>query len=592
MTRNNLLIKLICIVIAITLCLALFGGCSKKDVAETSSNQSEQTTSDDNTESTEPNDESTEEIEDGETEDFEDEDFGNLEDEESLEEPEIYELEVYNGQAPVQTHYRGVSSTVYHAFGYMKDDKSGRVYTDDMLSLELDRLQDTGIHFCRTRFDTKWIWSATKGNWDFNTDRANYFYTYCKALQDRGMEIALQVGWHFSGLLANANTSIPEADYLLGNGEHINGEEALYNAKGVSEDDLRYVKAGARYGDVYGKLLKELKSRGIHNVSHLFYFTESCSYWDDTPIETREEHYGKYLVTSQAIKNALKKHGVADWAKHTGPLQASTYPYMLKYILERDTELFDVLGTHSYPTGKSIIDNTYYDIYAPIFEGYVQPLKEKNLYGKTEFWMDEFQTRDSGVLTADGQGSAWHGVQGIVAAIAAAQYGVSNISTWQSFDQLWTDQTNTGGEFYKGIHMCGHAPSLFMSTIPRGCYYMYGLYGKYNGYEGGTVYKTNLEEWYWLSGLYINAVKLKDGNWTITVVNAEIDDKTFIVDFEKALGKTLYRHAESSNDLVPDAYAELATVDKVYVDVQDRFTDTLPSGTVAVYTTIKGQYKS
>jgi len=34
--------------------------------------------------------------------------------------------------------------------------------------------------------------------------------------------------------------------------------------------------------------------------------------------------------------------------------------------------------------------------------------------------------------------------------------------------------------------------------------------------------------------------------------------------------------------------AELATVDKVYVDVQDRFTDTLPSGTVAVYTTIKG----
>lgn len=586
MLRDKLLIKVICLALSVVLALSLLGGCSKKDVAETPSNQSEQTPSDDNTESTEPNDESTEEIGDEETEDFSDEDFEDFE--EDSEEPEIYELEVYNGQTPVQTNYRGISSTVYHAFGYMKDDKSGRAYTEDMLSLELDRLEDTGIHFCRTRFDTKWIWSSTKGNWDFDTDRANYFYTYCKALQDRGMEIALQVGWHFSGLLANANTSISEADYLLGNGEHINGEEALYNAKGVSEDDLRYVKAGARYGDVYAKLLKELKSRGINNVSHLFYFTESCSYWDDTPIETREEHYGKYLVTSQTIKTVLTKHGVADWAKHTGPLQASTYPYMLKYILERDTELFDVLGTHSYPTGKTIIDNTYYDIYAPIFEGYVQPLKEKNLYGKTEFWMDEFQTRDSGVLTADGQGSAWHGVQGIVAAIAAAQYGVSNISTWQSFDQLWTDQTNTGGEFYKGIHMCGHAPSLFMSTIPRGCYYMYGLYGKYNGYEGGTVYKTNLEEEYWISGLYINAVKLKDGNWTITVVNADIEEKTFTVDFEKALGKTLYRHAEVTNELVPDAYAELATVDKVYVDVQDRFTDTIPSGTVAVYTTIKG----
>lgn len=582
---NKYLIKYICIVLSLVLAISLLGGCNKKDANEntsTESGQTEQNTPEDSAESEEePSEEPSEEIYEEDFDDYEEEEFED-------EDPAYYKLKVYNGQEPVQTHYRGVSSTVYHAFGYMKDDKSGRVYTDDMLKLELDRLQDTGIHFCRTRFDTKWIWSAEKGNWDFNTNRANYFYEYCKALQDRGMEIALQVGWHFSGLLNNANTSITEAEYLFGNDEHINGEEAFYDASKVKEEDLRYVKAGARYGDVYAKLLKELKSRGINNVSHLFYFTESCSYWDGTPTETREEHYGKYLVTSQTIKNTLKKHGVADWAKHTGPLQASTYPYMLKYILERDTELFDVLGTHSYPTGKSIIDNTYYDIYAPIFEGYVQPLKEKNLYGKTEFWMDEFQTRDSGALTVDGQETAWHGVQGIVAAIAAAQYGVSNISTWQSFDQLWTDQTNTGGEFYKGIHMCGHAPSLFMSTIPRPSYYMYGLYGKYNGYKDGTVYKTNVEDEYWLSALYINAVKLADGNFTITVVNADIEEKTFTVDFEKALGKTLYRHAEVTNELVPDSYAELATVDKVYVNVKDKFVDTLPSGTVAVYTTIKG----
>ncbi len=582
MLDTKWMIKTICLALSLCLAFSLLGGCNKKEPAGSSSQTIEQNEPTDSVESTEPTDESIDEPIEGEPSEEPEEGY--------TEETPIYDLHVYNAQKPIQTHYRGISATVYHAFGFMKDDKTGRVYTDDMLDIELDRLQDTGIHFCRTRFDTRWIWSSTKGNWDFDTARANYFYDYCKALQDRGMEIALQVGWHFTALLENTYVNkIAEADYLLGNNDHINGEGAFYDESKVNDEDLRYVKAGLRYGDVYAKLLKEMKSRGLHNVSNLLYFTESCSYWDNTPTNVREEHYGKYLITSQAIKTALTKHGVADWVKHTGPLQASAQPYMLRYILERDTELFDVLGTHVYPQSQSIISNTYYDLYAPIWDGYVEPLKEHNLYGNTEFWVDEYQTRDGAFVTGyEATKSPWFGLQGVVGAIAAAQRGISNISTWQSFDQLWTDQTNTSGEFLNGIHICGDAPSLFMSSIPRGPYYMYGLYGKYNGYEGGTIYKTNLEDWYWESGLYINANKLADGNWTITVVNAEMYDATFTVDFEKAIGKTLYRHTENANDLVPDAYAELATVDKVYVNVKDKFIDTLPGGTVAVYTTIKG----
>lgn len=261
---------------------------------------------------------------------------------------------------------------------------------------------------------------------------------------------------------------------------------------------------------------------------------------------------------------------------------------MMQYILKRDTEVFDVWGSHTYPAGQSITSNLYYDLYQPIWESYMQPMKDYDLYDNTEFWVEEFQTRDQTFSVGRPDNTPWVGLQGVVAAIAAAQEGVSNISTWQSFDQLWTDQNNTNGEFLNGIHMCGHAPSLFMSSIPRGPYYIYGLYGKYNGYEGGTVYRTNIEDWYWDSGLYINAVKLSDGNWTITVVNAEINDAVFTIDFEKSIGKTLYRHTENANDLVPDAYAELATVDKVYVDVEDKLIDKLPGGTVAIYTTIKG----
>lgn len=585
MLQNKRMIKLLCLALALCLSLSLLGGCKKKNPDVGSSEQTEQHAPTDSVDSNEPTEELIEEEPSEEEPSTEPE-------EDYTEETPIYDLHVYNAQKPVQTHYRGISSTVYHAFGYMKDDKSGRAYTDDMLKIELDRLQDTGIHFCRTRFDTRWIWSGTKGNWDFNTARANYFYDYCNALQDRGMEVILSVGWHFSALLENEQSGIPEADYLMGNNDNINGEGIGFDYSGMDAEDIRFANAALRYGDAYAKLLKELKSRGIHNISHLLYFTESCSYsYSADPAEGQKQRYkdyARYLTCSQIIKKTLEKNGVGDWAKHMGPNQSSPTAQMMQYIFERDTEVFDVWGSHTYPAGQSITSNLYYDLYQPIWAAYMQPMKDYGLYDDAEFWIDEFQTRDQTFAVGKPDNTPWVGLQGVVGAIAAAQEGVSNISTWQSFDQLWTDQNNSSGEFLNGIHMCGHAPSLFMSSIPRGPYYMYGLYGKYNGYEGGTIYKTNLEDWYWDAGLYINANKLADGNWTITVVNAEMYDATFTVDFEKAIGKTLYRHTENANDLQPDAYAELATVDKVYVDVEDKFIDTLPGGTVAVYTTIKG----
>ena len=193
-----------------------------------------------------------------------------------------------------------------------------------------------------------------------------------------------------------------------------------------------------------------------------------------------------------------------------------------------------------------------------------------------------------------------------VGGIIAQQRGINNISLWQIFDQLWTDQTNTGGEFLDGIHMCGAIPSLYHSDVPRGEYYMWGLFSKYNGYKNGKTYGTNYVEEVVekdkfgnvtftntldvLSGLHIGAVQLENGGWTITVVNADsIQDRWFRIDFEKSLGGvTLYRHSENVNTCVRNTGAVIADVDKVFVGVNGAIKDFLPAGTVAVHTTEKG----
>ena len=153
--------------------------------------------------------------------------------------------------------------------------------------------------------------------------------------------------------------------------------------------------------------------------------------------------------------------------------------------------------------------------------------------------------------------------------------------------------------------MCGAMPSLFMSDVPRGEYYMWGLFARYNGFKNGKVYRTNYTDEHRfrfkgdehdrvtsldvVSGLHLGVVQLENGGWTITVVNADsIEDRQFMIDFEKTLGGvTLYRHTENVYTCERNTGAVIADVDKVFVGVKDKLKDTIPAGTVAVYTTIK-----
>lgn len=578
--------QILCLLLALVLTFGALAGCKKtgNDPATSSDSIASSDAETEPNDSSEVEEESFEETTEPEEEE-EEVDYSHLD------EIENFPYRVYNAKAPIMNNYRGMSATVWHAYGFMKDDKTGRVYTDEMMDIEMDRLQRMGVKTCRTAMKSQWIWSEKNGNWDFNSARANYFYDYCKALQDRDMNVMMQVGWDIEFVCRNVEGSTQaEADYLFGEGNSINGEEVGFDFSGMDEKHIRMSKAALRFGYLYSELLFSLKQKGIHNIDYLSYFTEPSNRNTDGSYHVTSwgPSAEDYIFICRIIKDYLDKTGASAWSKGMGPNAGGHNPEILHYTLMTDPDLFDIYSSHIYPTCNSYQDNTYYDTTYPLTEAYINYLKQYNRYGKKEFWYDEFFANDTWQTQnrTNRNTSAWPGLQTVVSAIASGTLGVNNIITWQAIDQLWTDTAHQGTEFVDGIHMVGMVPSLFVSDIPRGAYYMCGLFSYYNGFENGKFYETSYTDYYVESGLHISAVELEDGNWTITVVNVNPTETTFTLNFDKALNKTLYRHKEESATLVPDSYAYIADVDKVYADVEKVLCDTIPGGSMAVYTSV------
>lgn len=624
--RNSKLIKLICLLISLFMVVSLLGACNSKDGdTVTSSEGGSQTPAED----PEPEDsDSQDTIDDGEDPNYDEpyddnyyddpngyddsNNWGNNNDGSDnydggddnpppdVEDDELdnytASINIFNSEKPLTSQYRGVSGSVYHAYGHMLDDRTGRAYTDEMMDLELSRLQDAGVRFARTRYYTGWAWDGS--GWDWNSKRMNYYWQYCKNLQERGINVVQSVGWHLSVITEMTMPSIGEVPYIQSgqNYEDLYGESDGYDfSKCLNDNYKMYAKKSLRMAYFQAETLKQAKARGIHNITHLLYFTEP-SYTNNTVVNPNKlgQKHGEegleadeYIFIVQTIQQKLKDEGVYNMVQHIGPNQGSKThgDGLLRYMLEKGCkDMFDVWDCHFYPSSSDITNNVFYDITDPVFESYVQPLKDVGIFGNVEFWVDEYYSSQGG-LSGD---QAWLGLQNVVGFIAAQQRGINNFSLWQIFDQLWTDQDNTGGEFVNGIHVCGSAPSLFVSSIPRRQYYSTSLFAKYNGYQNGKSYRTNNDDLQMYTDLHVGAAQLEDGSWTITVVNAGIDDYDITVEFDKAIYQTLYRHVNNENTNIGTTAARLPDADKTFANVKNKFKDTIKGGCVAIYTGVKG----
>lgn len=573
------MIKKLCVLLSLIMALSLLGACNSSKPQDNPSSDVSSTQRDDEIVS-----EPSKGNEEDSAESSEDELLDDFFEEENFEEDEykyVSQLYVYNSEKPITQRYGGMSGTVWHAYGFMKDDVTGRAYTDKMMEVELNRLQHAGMHYCRTRYQSEWVWDYKDNAYNWNSKRFGYFCDYANALQKRDINILLQVGWHF-GFVSNITThSIDEVSYLRGDGEDKFGESTGFSYEGLSSEDARMTRAARRFGYFYAETLRQLRARGINNVSHLVYMTEPSNAYQGAPAGAENE---AYLLFSRAFKQKLIEENVANTVKHMGPNETSkTGDELFKYVVDNAPDLFDVYTVHNYPNMNNVADDVLHEIYGETLDSFVKHAKNGGIYGKKEFWLDEFDVKYG--AKQGGQSNYWEGLQNVLGNIMAQQRGIETTVFWQLIDQLWTDQSNTGDEFSEGIHICGDIPSLFVSATPYEQYYATGLFSRYNGYKNGTVYRTSyMQDAENAEGVYMGAVKLEDGSWTITIVNHLMDDTYIAINFDKAINQTLYRHTCTPSTVNPNPDARLADVDKYFVDVKDKIYDTIPGGSVVIYT--------
>ena len=249
--------------------------------------------------------------------------------------------------------------------------------------------------------------------------------------------------------------------------------------------------------------------------------------------------------------------------------------------------MFDIYTAHFYPEAPSVSSDVYAEILTPGYQSYINHMKNAGLWGKKEFWIDEINVK-AGDYPCQSD-FAWGGLQNAACGIVGQQLGMNNMLYWQLFDQLWTDNTSDGGEWKNGIHITGIVPSLFEGATPRGQYYTFGPFVKYNGYQNGTVYKTNNDELMEnLEGVYLGAAQLEDGKWTISIVNTGSEGRPVEINFEKALNQTLYRHRQAASSVKATPDARLAQADATYLQVKGKLRDVIPAGSLVIYTGVKG----
>ena len=169
--------------------------------------------------------------------------------------------------------------------------------------------------------------------------------------------------------------------------------------------------------------------------------------------------------------------------------------------------------------------------------------------------------------------------------IAAMNSGVNSALYWQLFEIVWPNRVDTGGEFREGIHILGTAPSLYESAIPYKLYYGFSLIAKYAGEFGSKTYYGEGEK-----GVCCSMVEYKKDGKTyqnVIVVNTTSLEQKISINFQKNIGKNMYRYMFDPLKTVPNTAAEMIKTDKGFKNVTNLLQDTIPAASIVVYSTVK-----
>ena len=501
---------------------------------------------------------------------------------------ESYIIVAQNGSDPLCETFRGVTSTVYHPSEYLSRDPHERKYTDEMLDLELSRLRDSGFKFVRTMFWSDWMWTGNPDDpWDTESQTMLEFYEWCKKVDEYGLKVVPMMMWSYAALFYGGSEYLVEVDYLIPKVYNPDGTVKLAYDFGIYHEQTDHELQNQRCADWVVTTAKAIRDHGVTNHWGFFFGNEPHEDGNTPTGAFAKWQLDTFSACEQALRDAgFRNKGSDNYITLIGPNQSSpNHPAGLaKYFMENAPQVFDIYSSHFTKKTQAATDDPYDDAFK-VFNGYMETMDLFELRYKKEFWLDEFGSNGDSYSEAANLDDPWYAVNIATQMVAGFSAGVSAISVWQFLDQTWPDYYGSGGEYEYGAQRSGGAPSLYKSEVPWSLFYTTALMAKFSGDEGGTTYSTKaLDD---SCGIYAVTVKLKDGGWSVLMVNMTTDEKTFTVNFEESINTTLYRYMHDAGTLTPTTAANVAVADKGFKNVQKSFTDTIPGGAVVAYSTME-----
>ena len=462
--------------------------------------------------------------------------------------------------------FRGLSA-VYHAYAYSPEyDRRG--YTDADREREFALVREARLRIARTYFYPHYNCASISGPFDMHCQRMESVRRWCAKMQEMGVEVAMQAGWHFP-----MNTYFGK--------EHPDPEKdpELY---------ANWVGATMQY------LLDDC---GLDNVKYLMLFTEPTSYASGE-IPGGWTLWTYYIRVCRAIDAELRRRGLRDRLRLVGP--NSTFGSTLsdkRYHIEdgaqggtnlveavRDLDdVIDIYSSHDY----NFLHQNMWEGMCRAFADVVRPT------GKP-FWLDEYGMQPEIMRTTHVYGNFIAQIQ--TAAMAA---GLQTTMIWSLFDQLFPSNTPFGipdGEeddgshnynrdsFHNGVHRCGvysfRRDDYENAGAPYESWYAYRLLAQGLGMEIGGGLLSTVEVEHALT-LYGGAVTQGD-DYAVVVVNTNATPADLVLDLD---GRTrpLWRHVYAPFSDLPACGTEAAP--KLLSAKDGLLHDTLPKSGFAVYST-------
>lgn len=499
--------------------------------------------------------------------------------------PDVLKLDVENNKV-FNDDWKGVNA-INQGFMFLPDEY-GRNYTDAQIEEELKRMGDMDVNMVRSYMDAGFAFKERNGDeviYDWDSERMQAFYKWLDAMEERDIEVAVNMGWGI-GSIANATTQ-----------DHLKYKIPWY----ISGQLNIYSDMIDMYTDWVKLFIEEVIIKRGYDIEYFVMFTEPYHFNEYTFFVApgKKETKNAWEVTVDVIKatdKKLKDEGLRDMVKLTGPqygltkefYEGETLEEEINWWISRINDYIDVYTFHWYiPTwpgagtvssSASVYDDNY-ELWVYYFEQFVEIISKT---GKP-FWFDEWMYGGNAI---NNQKTDFYAQQIAQTVVAAMNAGVNSCIYWQMFEIVWPTRTDTGGEFKDGIHILGTAPSLYQSAIPYKLFYGFTLLTRFAGeFNNNKVYFAQGE-----NGVCLSMVEYeKDGKkyQNVIVVNTTSMEKKISINFEKSIGKTMYRYCFDPITIVPNTSAEMIGADKGFKNVDKILQDTLPAGSIAVYSTVK-----